>query len=490
MKKKILALIMILGLMISGVIISSNSFVKKVEASNSKSFFESLKSTNSLKKIDAASPNETVIGDNSSNLPNLLNSKNNDMLSSYGVDTKNVKSVKTVKDNRNARTISEVELDNKSTVGFDLDNKIISISNFKNNDQLKLQSSLPNKVGSDADLSNLINNIETNNNLKNDYKLVSSAAFDKEGDFWQLVWERKFDNGIFNPYDSIKVFVDRKDKSIVAYNKICMTPNTTQPVISENEALTSAQSVLDTIPNIKNKTVSLTTTRPNFYWNDNGSYEQLDSVRLAYQISVNDDSYIINIDAVTGENLGGSISKSVDAKAFAYTYIGYGQKCADLAHDGMANLGWNTQSSYVASDASLGSQISSWWNGSSSYAFYVASHGGPTTIGDNATWIRYTTDVSGNWYFVFLDACSTAVDTQWANAFKTTGYSNRGFLGWYASVKSIACYHFDQYFWTEVVNGAHSNNIKDAAIWSAAQVTEYTPIGYSGGRYYNGRAHS
>src|SRR5665647_1166560 len=98
--------------MILGVMFSLSSFMGKadaVAATNPQSLFESLKATNSLKKLDPSSPNETVIGDNSSNLPNLLNSKNSDILSSYGVDTKNVKSVKSVKDNRNARTISEVE---------------------------------------------------------------------------------------------------------------------------------------------------------------------------------------------------------------------------------------------------------------------------------------------------------------------------------------------------------------------------------------------
>lgn len=419
-------------------------------------------------------------------MPNLLNSKNNNILSSYGVDTKNVKSVKSVKDNRNARTISEVEL-NKSTVGFNSENEIISISNFKTNDQLKLQSTLANKVNSDADLNDLINNIETNNNFKNDYKLVSSIAFGE--DYWQLIWNRKFDNGILNPYDSIKVFVDRKDKSIVAYNEIRMTPNTTQPVISENEALTSAQSVLSTIPDIKNKTIILTTTRPNFWWNNNGAYEQLDFVRLAYKISVNNDSYKIYIDAVTGENLGGSISLSVDGKAFAYSGVWNAQAKADLAHNGMASLGWNALPSYVAGDASLATQILNYWNSSTAYAFYVTCHGNSTEIGDGATWILNTSQVPGNWYFVFLDACDTAADNQWANAFKTIGYSNRGFLGWWDSVPADGSYYFDQYFWPEVVNRAHSNNIFDAAVWSAAQVTEYTPIGYKGDRYYNGSAH-
>lgn len=213
-------------------------------------------------------------------------------------------------------------------------------------------------------------------------------------------------------------------------------------------------------------------------------------MRLAYKLSVNNGSFTIYIDAITGENLGGSISKSVDAKAFAYSNFALSQESANLAHDWMARLGWNTVPSYVANDASLGTEILNWWNSSTAYVFYVDCHGSPTVLADatepiNATWMRSTAEVSGNWHFVFLDACNTAVDTRWANAFKTIGYSKRGFLGWYDTVQTGGAFHFGQFFWPEVVNHAHSSNIYDAAVWSAAQVIgEYTPIGYSG----NGRA--
>lgn len=51
--------------MILGVMFSSGLFVKKADAvspTNPQSIFESLKATNSLKKIDPSSPNETIIG--------------------------------------------------------------------------------------------------------------------------------------------------------------------------------------------------------------------------------------------------------------------------------------------------------------------------------------------------------------------------------------------------------------------------------------------
>jgi len=474
--------------MIFGVMFSSGLFMGNtgaIAASAPQSIFTSLKSTNSLKKLDATLPNETIMGEENSNSSNLLNSKNNDLLFSYGVDTKNVKTVKTVKDNRNARTISKVEFDNNRTVAFDSDNKIISIYNFKNNDEKKLQSALANKVNSNADLSDLIKNIEQNNNLKDGYVLLKSEIFDE--DYWELGWEQKLDNGVLNQFTSIKVFVDRKDKSIVAYNKFSMAPNTTKPVINENDAMASAQSVLSKISNIKNKTISLATTRPNFYWNDTVGYDQADFVRLAYEISINDGSYLIYIDAVTGENLGGATSRSENGKAFADLNENWAALKASTVSAGMQTLGY-ASSSWVGTGPLMKTSILNYISLSTAYALYTYSHAGPTVLTDNNTWWLYTSEVSGNWHFVFLDGCSTAADAGWANAFHINGYSNRAFLGWTTTVYDNYMFIYASYFWPNVGTGS----IRDIAVWAADQVpgTGTTPIRFYGDSSYNGRAWS
>jgi hypothetical protein len=343
-------------------------------------------------------------------------------------------------------------------------------------------------VSEEVYLKDLINRIETNNSFNGNYKLVSSNAFDDN--YWNLDWERNIGNGILNPHDSLKVTVNRHDYSIAAYNRFNMTPNTTQPIISESEALTAAQPVLNTISNVNSKTLSLTVTRPNYFWNDGGPYKTADFARLAYKISVNNDAFKIYIDAVTGENLGGSISKSENGKAFAYSGLDYAQECADLANNGLRGLGYNMLPEEVTWGSVLGTDIQNYWNGSASYAFYVDCHGTPTYITDNTDWWLYTTNVVGNWHFVFLDACQTGVNTGWANAFKINGYSKRAFLGWFDIVDPLPAEEFDGYFWPEAVHQYSTKSIEQAAVWAADQVSGYTPIRFYGDNTYNGRAWS
>jgi len=120
----------------------------------------------SAKKLDATSSNETILSDDRANLPKHMTSQNIDILSSYGVNMKDdVKSVNKVKDNRNGRIFSEVQYDTGCSVGFDDDNNIISISNFKG----KSTSSETNSeitLSSKVNLNDMIDTIETNFKLK------------------------------------------------------------------------------------------------------------------------------------------------------------------------------------------------------------------------------------------------------------------------------------------------------------------------------------
>lgn len=459
-----------------------------------------LPSLANIAKLDPALPNETMLG-SGINQSELLNAQTVKILSSYGVNTQNVSGVRKLRDNINARSISEVQFSNICSVGFDENNSIISISNFKDNTNFSSKPATAfsvdsevyattTSVSSQVYLNRLIGEIEANNDFTGSYKLVSSGALDDR--YWQLEWEKDLGSGILNPYDSLKVAVDRNDNSVAVYNRFDMTTNATKPVISESEALTAAKPVLDTISNVQSKTVSLTVTRPNYFWNDGGPYKTADFARLAYKVSVNDGAFLIYIDAVTGENLGGDISKTEDGRAFAWSGFTYAQQSANLAYNGMNGLGYHMLASWVGNGAGMGTAIQNYWNGSASYAFYVDCHGSPTTLTDNATWWLYTTDVTGNWHLVFLDACSTAVNTGWANAFKVNGYSRRAFLGWSNDVQEYPVYQFCTYFWPEAVNGAHSNSIRDAAVWAASQVPGQgtTPIRFYGDTTYNGRAWS
>lgn len=438
--------------------------------------YASLPALENIKKLDVNLPNETLLSENRDDmLPKLLTDQNKKILASYGVNTKSdVVSVKELRDNKNNRILSEVQYADLVSVRFDVNNNIISISDF---------NTVSDTATTTVSLQDMINTVEKNSNL-NGYKLVSSESFDD--DYWQLNWEKDIGSDILNPYDSLKVVLNSKNNSVAVYNRFNMTPNTAKAVITKEEALTAAQPVINQFSKVTNKTVSLSTVRPNYFWNDGGPYQTEDYVKLAYVINVNNGEYLIYIDAVTGENLGGDASKK-DGKAFAWTGFAYASESASLARTGMSGLGYNALSSWVGSGSSMGTSIQSYWGSSSAYGFYVDCHGTSTTIGDNSTWSLSTSNVSGNWNFVFLDACSTGASTAWASAFSIYGYSGRAFLGWYQDVDVVPAYQFCTYFWPEVVNGNHSNNVKDAALWAASQVSGSTPIRFYGDSTYNGR---
>lgn len=115
-----------------------------------------------------------------------------------------------------------------------------------------------------------------------------------------------------------------------------------------------------------------------------------------------------------------------------------------------------------------------------------------STLTDNTSWWKYTSNVTGNWHMVFLDACSTAATNGWASAFRVYGYSNRAFLGWNTNVDVGPACQFGSYFWPEASNHAHSSTVYGAAVWAASQVpgSGTTPIRFYGDTTYNGRAWS
>lgn len=166
----------------------------------------------------------------------------------------------------------------------------------------------------------------------------------------------------------------------------------------------------------------------------------------------------------------------------------YGSLTLNLARSGMSKLGYNITS--YDDSVTTKSTIMDYINRSSSnYGLYLKSHGSPTDLavvnGQFDTYINLS-EISGNWHFVFLDGCSTAADSRWADAFRTTGYSNRGFLGWYDTVWTDKVYDFSKTFWNEV----GSKSLRDAALAAANSVpgSGTTPIRMYGDKTYYGWA--
>lgn len=57
-----------------------------------------------------------------------------------------------------------------------------------------------------------------------------------DDDYWNVVWMRRLDNGVFNPYESINVTFSRSDLSVVFLNRFHEEVNTTQATLTKKEA--------------------------------------------------------------------------------------------------------------------------------------------------------------------------------------------------------------------------------------------------------------
>lgn len=124
-------------------------------------------------------------------------------------------------------------------------------------------------------------------------------------------------------------------------------------------------------------------------------------------------------------------------------------------------------------------------------AFYSCSHGSTNVISskkdaDNKDRQFHRNNVpSGNYKFIYLDACNTGKNSDWANAFGiydgTT--SNKAFLGWYESVGQKLSYDFSVQLWKKLDKNI---SVRNAALKAADAVPEYCPIRFRGNRNYNG----
>lgn len=123
--------------------------------------------------------------------------------------------------------------------------------------------------------------------------------------------------------------------------------------------------------------------------------------------------------------------------------------------------------------------------GNSSYGFYFCGHANSNVLAYKYNTILRRSDVSGNWRFVFLDGCETAVDTGWAKQFNIYGYSGRAYLGWSDTVLLVNTHQFQEYFWPRVGTKAIQALAVDAA--NSVPGSGTTPIRFWGDASYNGR---
>ena len=363
------------------------------------------------------------------------------------------------------------------------------------------------------DADSLLSSIEEIAELDARYSIRFSEAFDD--DYWRITWEKEY-NGIYNPYESVNAVINRRTLELVSYKRFDEVPETYIPSISVAEALEQVEDLLiDNNVDSSEVTCELTFTKQNYDQISNTVTGFNGEVRLAYLIKVFDGQVFLYVDATTGDIIGYDKTRdaakcfSIDSSDEDFPRPVY--QCS-LAEQCLSEFGY-TVLPRVVSGGNIRNDILAFLNRSDAYGFYVAchgylSHGSETTREDiwfghpvwdsagnrasmeNSVWYITPEDISGNWKFVFIDACDCAKDQTFANAFNIYSYSsNRAFLGWYMSVAGEYSIWFSELFFPEVMNQTHSSSIRDAAVWAANQIpgAGSTPIRFYGDTTYDGR---
>ncbi len=438
--------------------------------------YDQLKASGELVKIDADIPcfTETVLSINSIDASKIDYLKNNQLME-INSDVE-IESLTAVDDKYNPQLDREVNFLDGSSIGLNEYGKIVALTNSEK----EIRRASAEKTREDV-----LQEIVSYYNLDERYKLTIEESTDTHT---RYCWERVYANGAVNPYDSLKVSIAANNE-IIALNHFSEQPEQIQSAsVARTTVINEVCRDIDVSYSAKNDAVSLVYVKPNFFWNKDGvAYENCDVLRLAYVVE-NQDGAIVYIDAETGENLGGSIQKAM-AGVFACGGLDYAYESAALAESGMRSLNYTVDTDVWT--VALGSEIRLFMGLSSAYGLYIDSHGSASSIGDNSTWSINASEITGNWHFVFLDACSTAASTTWANAFKINGYSSRAFLGWSNNVTIGNAYKFCKVFWKEIEQRNHYNSVEAIAEWSANQIpgSGTTPIRFYGDQSYAGYAH-
>ncbi|MGU8590357.1 hypothetical protein [Clostridium perfringens] len=477
MKNKYLLLIFILFIFSFGTI--------NVEAKESKNLIKGeiiLENFNIDGKSIKNDKGELVfnIDDNLENKLNLI-----------GFNLNELKEVKLVKDELYNEK-KYILLNNNKTVSLTEDLKIKNITNneiIQNNSAIRIRKkrSLTSEVNEDI----IINNIKEALNLSNEYKIIQNEDFDENMKI--IIFEKQLSNGVINPYQGVKVFVNKNSNEIQNFNMFDEAPETLEVKITNDEAINISEKIFKTLDDkeIKaNKISNLEIIRPNYFWSDKKDEfldNPVDFVRQAWVI--NNGNAKVYIDANNGEILGGDIEKGSDhAKAFGHDSVDHSYNSAKLAEGGFRKLGYVVEPTFTTSTSNMRSAVLSYLNKSTSYGFYITCHGASdgSFLSGGGGWKLYPSDIKGNFHLIFLDACNSAKSRNWADAFRRDN-PRRSYLGWKYSVYIDPAYKFCQYFWARV----GSKPIYNLALDAAASVPGKgsTPIIHYGDKSWYGWAY-
>ena len=455
--KRIFSRILVISLITVLLFISLNVYATQETIAKNNINTNDILSTVNKEKINLNASIETEVVCAINEVPEMT-VESKQLLDSFDKEVLDIKTAKKVYDSSLDRETIRISSDEYE---IDLDNNG-NIVNYKNFEDFSTEDKnkrdyiegvpldeVNYQLDDKQDLNNLINLIETKNNLEN-YKLIDCSN-NIEG-VWFLTWYKDYGNNLLNSYDCVNVAIDAKDGSVMIFSRNTMLPNSTEPVITSDEALKIADPIISKYCD-KNTNVQLTFFRPNFYFEEGGPYEIADFIRLSWNVTT-DKCTSVQVDAITGEILGGSKTKTDCGRAMSVVDFEGQVELANLASAALSRLGYN-QANYPAVSWAISQNDINWMlSRPDMYGLYLSCHGGlingvnvltDNTVLENSNWQVWSNQSFGNWHFVYLDACLTSVNNNFATAFGTIA-SGRGFVGWNHEVYEDAALHFDRIF--------------------------------------------
>ena len=491
---KIKKISLLIALFAITVIIFNVDFAKQIN--NAKT--DSILSNYSREKFDYFSSTEIELSVFSLNESVDVSNKSKKLLDFLNNDIIGEKTIKKIYNTGLDRITTKI-ITESSEIDFDVNGdivKYVNLDDFSTVDKEKKDytenTKLPTinyEITEKSQLSNMISNIEEKENLQ-EYTIVDCSN-NVQG-AWIISWCRKYENGLINPYDGADAVIDAKDGSIMLYGRNTMLPNTISPSISESEAIEYASPIISKY-DYDSITVDLTFTRPNFYFEEGGPYEMADFVRLCYSVSI-DDCLSVDIDAVTGEILGGSQSKAVQARSMYVELFDNGMNTpsetlareqALLAQDALSRLGYSQDYGTVYWRITQ-TDIDWILARTDMYGLYLSCHGDVTddkainkiyAITPNGNeWKVNSNNNFGNWHFVYLDACLTSCTNNFANAFHCTD-AGECFVGWNVVADVAMTEYFNKRFFARLGSMTVYQAVCDS-LWEARAAGYKTPPAY------------
>lgn len=310
------------------------------------------------------------------------------------------------------------------------------------------------------DYDTFIDSLYKKNYIPNDFYCHSRHLYGN--DIWIMSFIKSSDLNVINPFNSVKIGFDAVTGQILFYNRICSFDKEPVPSVSESVAELKALEYLKELNIVVDnpfEKAELHIIDLKDYFEDEYSDNQY---ALVYKLVLNDsNSGIANIliDSDTGQVIFVDEYESYDGRAFycldnaSSSDDRYRNTRATNYNNIMLHLGYTSTKAYLGQSSASATTISNYIQGDNSWAFTFSGHGNSSVIAGhnssgNTVFSYSSSQVQGIWSFVVLDACSTAANSNWANAFQIYDFNTlgRSFVGWSTTVTYYMAKQFSQYF--------------------------------------------